>query len=125
MLAAGLAGFTQIEDDARGTADAVARQKGRSNQTKQPGVLLRAVRDRLLKPRVRSSRLGPRRGRGILRTPERRLSLSVRAIVEPSGPCSVLPMCYLEWQGSGERRSERIYFLGNVEPAIRIERTTC
>jgi hypothetical protein len=56
MLAAGLAGFTQIEEDARGTADAVARDEGRPNQTKQPGVLLRAVRDRLLKPRVVAAR---------------------------------------------------------------------
>jgi hypothetical protein len=48
VLAAGLAGFTQIEEDARGTVDAVARDEGRPNQTKQSGVLLRAVRDRLV-----------------------------------------------------------------------------
>jgi len=56
MLAAGLASFAQIEEDARGTVDAVARGEGRTNQTKQPGVLLRAVRNRLVKPRVVAAR---------------------------------------------------------------------
>jgi hypothetical protein len=39
MLAAGFAGFTEIEEDARGTVDALARNEGRPNQTKQSGVL--------------------------------------------------------------------------------------
>ena len=56
MLAAGLAGFTQIEEDARGAVDAVTRDERRANQAKQPGILLGAVRDRLLQPLVVAAR---------------------------------------------------------------------
>jgi hypothetical protein len=43
MLAAGLAGLTQIEEDPRGTIDAVARNERRPNQPKQSGVLLGVI----------------------------------------------------------------------------------
>ena len=56
MLAAGLSGFTQIEEDARSAVDAVTRDERRANQAKQPGILLRAVRDRLLQPFVVAAR---------------------------------------------------------------------
>lgn len=56
MLAARLSGFTQIEEDARGTIDAVARRKRRTNQPKQSGVLLRAIRHGLQDPVVIAAR---------------------------------------------------------------------
>jgi hypothetical protein len=56
MLAAGLAGFTQIEKDARSAIDAMTRDERRSNESKQPGVFLRAVRDRLLQPIIVAAR---------------------------------------------------------------------
>ena len=53
----------QIEEDARGTVDAVARDEGRPNQTKQSSVLVRAVRPSAEATRS-GSRSGRRRGRG-------------------------------------------------------------
>ena len=38
MPAAGLSGFTQIEEHARGAVDAMTRNERRANQSKQPGV---------------------------------------------------------------------------------------
>src|SRR5437870_224874 len=52
MLAARLSGFAQVEEDARGAVDAVTCDERCPNQAKEPGVLLRAVRDRLLQPLV-------------------------------------------------------------------------
>jgi len=52
MLTAGLAGFPQIEEHAHGAIDAVTRNKRRANQSDEPGVLLRVVRDRVLQPVV-------------------------------------------------------------------------
>ncbi len=51
MLAAGLSRFTQIEEDARRAIDAVTRDERRANQSKQSGVFLIVVRDRLLAAR--------------------------------------------------------------------------
>ena len=56
MLATGLASFTQIEEDARRAVDAVARDERRTNQPKQSGVLLRAIRDGLQQPLVIAAR---------------------------------------------------------------------
>jgi len=74
MLAAGLSRFTQIQEDPRGAIDAMARDERRSDQTKQPGVLLSPVRDRLLQPVVVAAR-------GYLENPTQRLhavSISIR-----------------------------------------------
>jgi hypothetical protein len=49
MLAAGFSCFKQIEENAQGAVDAVTSDGRRTNQTKQPGNLLSAVRDGLLK----------------------------------------------------------------------------
>ena len=43
MLAAGLARFSQIEKDTRGTVDAVACGIGRADQAKQPLILQRSI----------------------------------------------------------------------------------
>jgi len=43
MLAAGLARFSQIEKDTRGTVDAVARRVGRANQAEQALILQRSI----------------------------------------------------------------------------------
>src|SRR5688572_21522199 len=52
MLATGLSGLAQIEEDARGAVDAVTRDERRTNEAQQPGVLLSAIRNRLLQPVV-------------------------------------------------------------------------
>jgi len=49
MLAAGLAGLTQIEENARRGVNAVARDERCPNKA-QPRVLLGAIRNRLLQP---------------------------------------------------------------------------
>ena len=56
MLAASFAAFSQIEKDTRGAVDALGRREGCANQTEQPSVLLRAVRDGLLAPCVVATR---------------------------------------------------------------------
>lgn len=43
MLATGLARFSQIEKDPRGTVDAVARRIGRTDQAEQPLILQRSI----------------------------------------------------------------------------------
>jgi len=43
MLAAGLARFTEIEEDPRGPVDAMARHKRGANEAQQPRVFLRAI----------------------------------------------------------------------------------
>ena len=43
MLAAGLARFTEIEEDPRGPVDAMARDKRSANEAQQPGVFLSAI----------------------------------------------------------------------------------
>jgi len=52
MLAAGLARLTQVQEDARRAIDTLARNEGGADQAKEPGVLLRALRDRLPEPVV-------------------------------------------------------------------------
>lgn len=52
MLAAGLAGLAQIEEHTRRPVDALAGDERRANQAQQAGVLLGAVRQRLLPPGV-------------------------------------------------------------------------
>jgi hypothetical protein len=47
MFAAGLSGSTQIEEDTRRAVDPVTRGERRTNQPKQSGVLLSAIRDGL------------------------------------------------------------------------------
>jgi hypothetical protein len=47
MLAAGLSGLAKIEEHARRTVDAVAGRERPTDQTKQPSILLRSVRDRV------------------------------------------------------------------------------
>ena len=56
MLAARFSCLTQIKEDAWGAVDAVAGDEGRSDQAKQSGVLVRVVRERLLKPLVIAAR---------------------------------------------------------------------
>lgn len=43
MLATGLARFSQIEKDTRGTVDAVARRIGHADQGEQPLILQRSI----------------------------------------------------------------------------------
>jgi hypothetical protein len=43
MLATGLARFSQIEKDTRGTVDAVVRRIGRADQAEQPLILQRSI----------------------------------------------------------------------------------
>jgi hypothetical protein len=45
MLAAGFSGLAKIEEDAWRTVDAMAGRERRTDQTKQPSILLRSVRD--------------------------------------------------------------------------------
>jgi hypothetical protein len=52
MLAAGFAGFTQIEEHARCTVDAMAGGKRGTDQSQQSSILLRSIRHRLLQPTV-------------------------------------------------------------------------
>jgi hypothetical protein len=56
MFAAGLSGFTQIEEDAGRAIDPVARRERRPNQPKQSGVLLSTIRDGLQEPVVITAR---------------------------------------------------------------------
>jgi hypothetical protein len=43
MLTAGFAGFAEIEEDARSSVDAMARDIRGANETEQPDVFLRAI----------------------------------------------------------------------------------
>ena len=43
VLTAPFAGLAKVQEDSRGTVDALARREGRANQTKQSGVLLGMV----------------------------------------------------------------------------------
>src|SRR4051812_47309321 len=52
MLATRFAGLTEIQEDPRGTVDALARRERGANQAKQPGALLRMVGNRLCEPCV-------------------------------------------------------------------------
>jgi hypothetical protein len=56
VLATGLSRFTQIEEDARGTENAVARDERRSNQSQESSILLDVVGNRLLQPLVVAAR---------------------------------------------------------------------
>jgi hypothetical protein len=56
MLAAGFARFPEIKKDPRRAVDAVTRNEGSPNQAKEAGILLRTVRNRLLKPLVVAAR---------------------------------------------------------------------
>jgi hypothetical protein len=48
MFAACLASFTEVEKDTRRTVNAVAGNKERANQAKQPSIFQSAIRKRLL-----------------------------------------------------------------------------
>lgn len=50
MLAACLSGLPQVEEDTRAAVDTVTRDERRTNEAQQPGVLLSAIRHRLLQP---------------------------------------------------------------------------
>ena len=50
MLTTGLARFSQIEKNTRGTVDAVARRIGRAGQAEQPLILHRSIREWLTQP---------------------------------------------------------------------------
>jgi len=53
VLAAGLTRFTQIEEDARRTVDAMARRVGFADQGEQPLIFLCAIRERMTQPFVK------------------------------------------------------------------------
>jgi HPt (histidine-containing phosphotransfer) domain-containing protein len=55
MLAAGLAGLTQIQEDARRAIDALARNERSTDQAKESGVLLPSLRNWLPEPVVVST----------------------------------------------------------------------
>ena len=48
MLAAGLSGLTQVQEDARRAVDPLTRDERRPDQTQQPGILLGTIREWLL-----------------------------------------------------------------------------
>jgi hypothetical protein len=50
MFATGLARFSQIEKDTRGTVDAVARRVGRADQAEQPLILQCSIGKRMTQP---------------------------------------------------------------------------
>ena len=50
MLATGLARFSQIEKDTRGTVDSVARRIGCADQAEQPPILQRSIGEGLTQP---------------------------------------------------------------------------
>src|SRR5690242_11192192 len=56
MLATGFSSLSQIQKNARGTVDALARLEGSADQPKQPSILLGPVRDRMREPRVVTAR---------------------------------------------------------------------
>ncbi len=56
VLATGLSGLPQVQEDARGAVDALTRGERRTDQAKQPGILLGPVRDRVREPLVVAAR---------------------------------------------------------------------
>jgi len=50
MLATGLAGFSQVEKDARGAVDTMARHIGHADQAEQPLILQRSIGERMSQP---------------------------------------------------------------------------
>jgi len=63
MLATGLARFSQIGKDTRGTVDAVARRKSRADQSEKPLILQRSIGEGVTQPFDRT-RCATRRGGG-------------------------------------------------------------
>ena len=52
MLTAGFSRFTEIDENTRRAINAVTRHERRANQAEEPGILLPAIRHRVLKPFV-------------------------------------------------------------------------
>ena len=56
VLATGLAGLPEVQEDARGAVDALTRGERRADQAEQPGILLGPVRDWVREPVVVAAR---------------------------------------------------------------------